>query len=120
MVRGVRAALCCGLILIGSVTAGLQMALAESRITALPSDGSERKGMSASARLRIVVEVPPRLSLDNTQGQARITTNSGTAVGQCAGGRGAAKSPECAMMGIGTSGINTWDAPRGMTAVAQP
>lgn len=120
MVRWVLAVLPAVLLLLFSTVLVVPRASAESRITAIPIDSAERKGMTASARLRIVVEVPARLSLDNTQGSARVTTNSGTAVGHCAGGRSATKSPDCAMTGIGTSGINTWDAPRGMTAIAQP
>ncbi len=101
----------------------LPQAGAESRITALaPDQGQTRAGSSTAvnARLRFEVEIPRVLTVESTDTRSRISTNNGTTLGQCVRRTTAESQPRCHGSGVGSSGINEWEAPRGMTAVAQP
>ena len=101
----------------------LPQAGAESRITALAPAQGERQSAgaaTANARLRFEVEIPRVLTVESVDGRSRISTNNGTTLGQCNTRNATQGQGRCSGSGVGSSGLNEWEAPRGMTAVAQP
>ena len=76
--------------------------------------------LPARARLRFEVEIPRVLTVESVDGRSRISTNNGTTLGQCNTRNATQGQGRCSGSGVGSSGLNEWEAPRGMTAVAQP